>query len=231
MLRFDVLTLFPAMFGEVLSTSILKRAIQAGAMQTVLHDIRDVATDLHRTVDDTPYGGGAGMVLKVDIVDAALQRVQALPAITTIPVAKRRTILLCPQGQRLTQDTVRELSQFDQLTLICGHYEGYDERIRPLVDLELSIGDFVLTGGELPAMVLIDSLTRLQPGVIHAEGPGEESFTLQDAAGRTLLEYPHYTRPWEYNGSTVPEVLRSGNHAAIRQWRIEQAVIRTDARR
>ena len=229
-MRFDVLTLFPDMFKEVLGTSILKRATQAGALSVHLHDIREAATGIHRTVDDTPYGGGAGMVLKVDIVDVALQGVKALNEVTDIAPNGQRTVLLCPQGRRLTQPLARELAQLDQLTLICGHYEGYDERIRSLVDLELSIGDYVLTGGELPAMVLIDCLTRLQPGVIHADAPDEESFTLEDADGRALLEYPHYTRPVEYNGMEVPEILRSGNHAAIRKWRLEQAITRTDAR-
>ena len=229
-MRFDVLTLFPEMFKEVINTSILKRAVQSGALAVHMHDIRDLATDVHRTVDDTPYGGGAGMVLKVDVVDASLQRVNGLPEIKSIQSSKRQTVLLCPQGTRLTQPLARELAQLEQLTLVCGHYEGFDERIRSLVDLELSIGDYVLTGGELPAMVLIDCLTRLQPGVIHADGPDEESFSLEDETGRALLEYPHYTRPLEYKGVQVPEVLRSGNHAAIRQWRIEQAVARTNAR-
>ena len=195
-----------------------------------MHDIRDLATDVHRTVDDTPYGGGAGMVLKVDVIDASLQRVNGLPEIKSIQSGKRQTVLLCPQGTRLTQPLAHKLAQLDQLTLVCGHYEGFDERIRSLVDLELSIGDYVLTGGELPAMVLIDCLTRLQPGVIHPDGPDEESFSLKDETGRPLLEYPHYTRPLEYKGVQVPEVLRPGNHAAIRQWRIQQSVARTNAR-
>lgn len=229
-MRFDVLTLFPEMFAEVLGTSILKRATQNGALEVSLHDIREVTTDAHKTVDDTPYGGGAGMVLKVDVIDESLQRVRELPEVSSLDAEQKMVILLCPQGERLTQPRAQKLAKLKQITLICGHYEGYDERIRSLVDLELSIGDFVLTGGELPAMTIIDCLTRLQPGVIHADGPDEESFSLQDKDGRTLLEYPHYTRPVTYNGMEVPEILRSGNHAEIRKWRIEQAIIRTNAR-
>jgi tRNA (guanine37-N1)-methyltransferase len=228
-MRFDILTLFPDMFPGVVGASILKRAQAAGALEVHMHDIRAVARDVHRTVDDTPYGGGAGMVLKVDIVDAALQQVLNQVEVSTINPDHRRIILFCPQGKRLEQKRVRQLAQLEQLTLVCGHYEGYDERIRSLVDEELSIGDYILTGGELPAMVLIDCLARLQPGVIHANGPIEESFSLTDEVGNELLEYPHYTRPLEYNGTTVPDVLRSGNHAAIKAWRLEQAKLRTHA--
>jgi len=216
-MRFDVRTLFPDMFPGVINTSILKRAQEKGVLEIHLHDMCNVATDTHKTVDDTPYGGGAGMVLKVDIVDAALEQ---LPE-------KGHVILLCPQGKRLDQPHARELAQKEHITLICGHYEGYDERIRGLVDEELSIGDYVLTGGELPAMVLIDCLARLQPQVIHADGPDEESFSLTDTDGTPLLEYPHYTRPAEYKGQKVPDVLLSGNHAEIRKWRLEQARERT----
>ena len=229
-MRFDVLTLFPSMFHEVLATSILKRAQAGGQLQVALHDIRDSATNTHRSVDDTPYGGGAGMVLGVDVIDAALNNLAATPELTGIPKAKQRIIMLTPQGKRLTQPDANRLAEYDQLTLLCGHYEGFDERIRNLVDEELSIGDFVLTGGELPAMLLIDCITRLLPGVIHQDGPDEESFSLKDTEGNPLLEYPHYTRPLSYKGQEVPEIVRSGNHAAIQKWRMEQAKQRTHAR-
>ena len=228
-MRIDVLTLFPDMLAGPLNFSILKRAQEQGLVSFYIHDIRSSATDKHLTVDDTPYGGGAGMVLKVDIVDAALQKVLSLPEVAAIPTEKRRTILLCPQGVTLNQPLGRQIaSSYQQLTLVCGHYEGYDERIRGLVDAELSIGNYVLTGGELPALVLIDVITRLLPEVIREESPDEESFTLTDEHGQPLLEYPHYTRPFEYNGQKVPEVLLSGNHAEIRRWRLEQAKLRTE---
>jgi tRNA (guanine37-N1)-methyltransferase len=221
-MRFDILTLFPAMFSEVFNTSILKHAQQKGALEVHLHNFRDVAKDTHKTVDDTPYGGGAGMVLKVDILDEALQAVQQ-----KVTTPNRRSILLCPQGKRLTQAEAKRLAQYEQITLICGHYEGFDERIRSLVDEELSIGDFVLTGGELPAMVVVDCLTRLQPEVLHEDTPDEESFSITDEAGNPLIEYPHYTRPVEYKEVRVPDVLLSGNHAEIKKWRLEQAKERT----
>jgi len=226
-MRFDVLTLFPDMFAPVLQASILKRAQEKGALEVHLHNFRDVATDTHKTVDDSPYGGGAGMLLKVDILDTALQQVLSLPEVASLQPEERRIILLCPQGRRLEQGQVKRLAQYKQVTLICGHYEGFDERIRSLVDEELSIGDYVLTGGELPAMVLIDALTRLQPEVLHADTPDEESFSIVDEAGNPLIEYPHYTRPVEYKGERVPDVLLSGNHAEIKKWRLEQAKERT----
>ena len=229
-MRFDVLTLFPDMFQEVLGTSILKRAREAGHLTVVLHDIRQATTDKHHTVDDTPYGGGAGMVLKVDVLANALADVLAQPEVAAIPKARRRSILLCPQGSTFTQKlAVYAAEQYDQITLVCGHYEGFDERIRSLVDSEISIGDYVLTGGELPAMVLIDAITRLRPEVLADTSPEEESFSIVDEKGAPLLEYPHYTRPLEFNGEKVPDVLLSGHHAEIKKWRLEQAKIRTSA--
>jgi tRNA (guanine37-N1)-methyltransferase len=229
-MRFDVLTLFPDMFSGILSASILKRAQDAGLIEVHLHDIRAVATDTHKTVDDTPYGGGAGMVLKVDILAAALDQLQA--EIQHIPAEKRRTVLLCAQGKRFTQPIARQLAtSYDQVTLICGHYEGFDERIRQFVDAELSLGDFVLTGGELPALVVIDAVARLLPEVIRQESPEEESWSLSDADGTPLLEYPQYTRPVEFQGMKVPDILLSGNHAEIAKWRLEQARLRTTQRR
>jgi tRNA (guanine37-N1)-methyltransferase len=229
--RFDVLTLFPDLFPGVLGHSILLRAQNSGQLEVHIHDIRAVTTDKHKSVDDTPYGGGAGMLLRVDILNKALQAVLEQPEVAAIPQEKRRSILLCPQGQVLTQAVAQEHTHYEQITLICGHYEGFDERIRSLVDAEMSIGNYVLTGGELPALVIIDCLTRLLPGVIHSDSPDEESHTILDPiTGQPLLEYPHYTRPLEYNGETVPEILRSGNHEAIRQWRLEQARERTRKR-
>lgn len=228
-MRFDILTLFPEMFTEVLATSILKRAQESGALEVHLHDIRAVAKDSNKTVDDTPYGGGAGMVLKVDIVAASLQQLES--KLSHLPQERRRTVMLCAQGKRFRQPLAHQLSQnYDQITLLCGHYEGFDERIRALVDIEISIGDFVLTGGELPAMVIIDAITRLLPSVIKETSPEEESFSLHDEEGNELLEYPQYTRPLEFKGQKVPEVLLSGNHAEIAKWRLEQAKERTQKR-
>ena len=164
------------------------------------------------------------MVLRVDVIDRALQNVTDIPEVAA---ARRLTVMLTPQGTRYTQHDAVDLAAYGQITLLCGHYEGFDERIRPLVDRQVSIGDFVLTGGELPAMTLIDSVTRLLPGVIHQDGPDEESFSLTDTDGSPLLEYPHYTRPLSYKGHDVPEVLRSGNHAEITRWRLAQAKLRT----
>jgi tRNA (guanine37-N1)-methyltransferase len=229
-MRFDILTLFPDMFSSALSVSILKRAQEAGHLEVHLHDIRAVAADKHKTVDDTPYGGGAGMVLKVDVVAAALDKLNQ--ELSHIPTEKRRSIMLCAQGKRLTQPLAHYIAeQYEQVTLLCGHYEGFDERIRDLVDAELSLGDFVLTGGELPAMVVIDAVSRLLPEVIRVESPEEESFNLKDEDGSLLLEYPHYTRPLDFGDKKVPDVLLSGNHAEIAKWRMEQARLRTQKRK
>lgn len=223
-MRFDIVTLFPDMLEGVLGASILKRAQAAGHLEVHLHNLRDFATDKHKTVDDTPYGGGAGMLLKVDIMDACLEHVFAQLA----GYEKRASFLLCPQGERFTQRRAEALAgDYDQITLVCGHYEGFDERIRSLVDGEISIGDFVLTGGELPALMVVDAVSRLITGVITEGSPEEESFSLFDTDGTPLLEYPHYTRPAEYKGQRVPDVLMSGNHAEIAKWRLEQARLRT----
>lgn len=225
-MRFDIITLFPDMLAGVLGTSILGRAQNSGKLEVHLHNLRDYAFDKHKTVDDTPYGGGAGMVLRVDVMDACLQAVQA--QLGAIDPAKRMIALLTPQGSRFTQRTAEEISTtFEQITLICGHYEGFDERIRTLVDRQVSLGDFVLTGGELPALVIVDAVSRLVPGVITEASPEEESFSLQDESGNYLLEYPHYTRPAEYNGMSVPNVLLSGHHAEIAKWRLSEAKKRT----
>ncbi|HUU31337.1 MAG TPA: tRNA (guanosine(37)-N1)-methyltransferase TrmD [Phycisphaerae bacterium] len=219
-LRIDVITLFPEAFRSILDSSILGRALREGRVEVVLTNLRDFAADARGTVDDKPFGGGPGMVLLCEPVYRAVEHVRDLD------VRPACVVLLTPQGERLTQMRVGDLAARERLILVCGHYEGFDERIRPLADVELSIGDYVLTGGELPAMVLIDAVVRLGPGVLGAEdGTREESF----AAG--LLEYPQYTRPREFRGLKAPEVLLSGNHAQIAKWRAEQARARTRERR
>jgi len=219
-LRIDVITLFPETFHGVLEASIVGRALREGRAEVVLTNLRDFACDARGTVDDKPFGGGPGMVLMCDPVFRAVEHVQGLD--------RRRAlvILLTPQGVRLTQPHARELAARERLLLVCGHYEGFDERIRTLADLELSIGDYVLTGGELPALVVIDAVVRLLPGALGAEdGTHEESFS------DGLLEYPQYTRPREFRGMAAPEALLSGNHAEIARWRAEQALERTRRRR
>jgi tRNA (guanine37-N1)-methyltransferase len=220
-MRFDVLTLFPAMFAGPLDESILKRAQQAGLIEVVLHQLRDWATDKHHTVDDYPFGGGPGMVMKPEPLFAAVEAIQPL----TSPPAE--VVLLTPQGRRLDGDLVRELAALPRLLLLCGRYEGVDERVRDhLVDREVSIGDVVLSGGELPALMLIDAVSRRLPGVLGAdEALSEESFD------EGLLEYPQYTRPAEFRGWPVPDVLRSGHHAEIERWRRHQRLLRTRDRR
>jgi len=223
-MKFDIITLFPEMFeacpeqgrGGPLSESILKRAQEKKLIEIDYHNLRDFATDKHKTVDDTPYGGGKGMLLKVDVMDAALRQVESKKL-----KVKSRTILLTPQGNRLDQDKVRELAEnYDNLILICGHYEGFDQRIREhLIDEEISIGDFVLTGGELPAMILVDAVSRMVPGVLSEGSSNEESFMQKDDSGKYLKEYPQYTKPDDYNGWTVPEILKSGDHKKIADWR------------
>lgn len=221
-MRIDIITLFPDMFTGPLSESILKRAIAANKVTIHLHQLRDYATDKHGTVDDTPYGGGAGMVLKVDVMDAALSAVIGAGPTGTKPYI----VAMSAQGRVLKQAITRELVAKDWIILLCGHYEGFDERILSLVDDEISIGDYVLTGGELPAAVLVDSVVRLLPGVL-----GKEASHQDESHENGLLEYPHYTRPDEYKGMAVPDILKSGNHAAIEQWRREQSVERTEVRR
>lgn len=219
--RFDVLTLFPGAFDGPLDVSIIQRAREAGRIEVHTHDIRDYATDRHRTVDDYPFGGGQGMVLRVDVLDVALASVQAMAE------PPGHVVYLTPQGEVLNDRLVRELAALPRLVLVCGRYEGVDERfVEHRVDRQVSIGDFVLTGGELPAMVLIDAVARHATGVLGDEAsPEEESF----ADG--LLEHPQYTRPAEYQGWRVPEVLLGGEHAAVESWRREQRVERTRARR
>lgn len=220
---FDILTLFPGMFTGPLTESILKRAQQAGLIQVRLHNIRDWAADRHRTTDDAPYGGGPGMVMKPEPLAACIRAVLALPpeADTPPPV-----ILLTPDGEVFTQAIAQELAAQQRLALVCGHYEGIDERVREaLITRELSIGDYVLTGGELAAMVVVDAVARLVPGVIDAESVAEESHS------DGLLEYPHYTRPAVWEGRPVPPVLVSGHHGEVAKWRRRERLRRTLLRR
>jgi tRNA (guanine37-N1)-methyltransferase len=214
--RFDVLTLFPDMVAGPLSHSILGRAREAGHFELGVHDIREHGLGRHRVVDDTPYGGGSGMVMRVDVVDAAIAAVRRPDS---------RVILFEPSGARFDQAHARRLAQLPHLVLVCGHYEGIDARVREhLVDEVLSIGDFVLTGGEYAAMVVVDAVARLLPGVLgNAESATDESFS------SGLLEYPHYTRPRVYRDWEVPEILLSGHHGNVEKWRREQARARTEA--
>lgn len=216
-MRFDVITIFPAMFRPVFEQGVVGRAIERGLIELHAHDLRDHTHDRHRQVDDIPYGGGAGMVLKPEPIFEAVRERQGHGPI----------ILLSPQGEPLRQPIVRELAIHDDLFLICGRYEGVDERVATgLVDREISIGDYVLTGGELPAMALIDAVSRLRAGVLgSSDSPLDESF------GADLLEYPQYTRPAVYEGLAVPEILLSGHHAEIEKWRRAQAEVRTRRRR
>lgn len=218
-MRIDVITLFPGMFAGPFQESIIKRAVEGGRVEIVLHNLRDWGLGRHRTVDDTPHGGGAGMVLMCEPLFAA---VEAIRGDAEMPV-----ILLTPQGRLFTQKVARELAAHPRMILICGHYEGVDERVcEHLVTDEISIGDYVLTGGELPAMVVIDAVVRLLPGVL---GAGQAA--LEDSHAGGLLEYPQYTRPASFRGWQVPEVLLSGHHAEIVRWRRRQSILRTFKRR
>jgi tRNA (guanine37-N1)-methyltransferase len=253
-MRFDVLTLFPEMFSGYLGQSLLKLAIERGLVQVVLHDIRDWAAGRHRVVDDRPYGGGPGMILKPEPVVECVEAVQAgrpapNPAVKTnqtseaekpaVPPGDESTqcsaiepghlIMLTPQGRRLTQPIVEELAAYKRLVLLCGRYEGFDDRVRQILQPdEISIGDFVLGGGEVAAMVIIDAVIRLVPDVLgHEQSAREDSFSGEDR----VLEGPQYTRPRDYRGLTVPEVLLNGNHDEITRWRREQSLDRTRERR
>ncbi|MFC4775418.1 tRNA (guanosine(37)-N1)-methyltransferase TrmD [Paenibacillus sp. GCM10023252] len=220
-MRIDVLTLFPEMFDGVFGASILGKARDKGIAELRAVNFRDYSNNKHNTVDDYPYGGGGGMVLKPEPMFAAVR--DLVPA----EGSKPRIILMCPQGETFTQHKAEELSKESHLVFVCGHYEGYDERIRThLVTDEISIGDYVLTGGELPAMVVIDSVVRLLPGVL-----GNETSAITDSFSTGLLEYPHYTRPAVYEGMEVPDILLSGHHSNIEAWRREQSLLRTLARR
>jgi len=225
-MRIDILTLFPQTFEALFSFSIFKRAVDRKLVSINLHNIRDYTHDNHHTVDDYSYGGGPGMILKpepiFEAVEAIKSVISAKEKVRALPI-----ILLTPQGRLFSQQVAQELSRYSHLILICGHYEGVDERVREhLVTDEISIGDYVLTGGELPAMVVIDTVVRLLPGVL-----GSEASPANDSHANGLLEYPQYTRPVECRGWSVPEVLISGNHAQIAKWRREQTIRRTLERR
>ena len=225
-MRIDILTLFPQMFEALFSFGIFKRAVDNNLVSIKLHNIRDYTHDKHHTADDYPYGGGPGMVLKPEPIFEAVEAIKsdigAKEEVRALPI-----ILLTPQGRLFSQQIAQELAKYSRLILICGHYEGVDERVREhLVTDEISIGDYVLTGGELPALVVIDTVVRLLPGVL-----GSEASPANDSHANGLLEYPQYTRPAEYRGWSVPEVLISGNHAQIAKWRREQTIRRTLERR
>jgi tRNA (guanine37-N1)-methyltransferase len=217
-MKIDVLTLFPAMFAGPLDESIIARARRSGLLRLSIHNLRDFAHDRHRTVDDRPFGGGPGMLLKPEPIFEAVEKLAS---------SKTRVILLSPSGRAFNQAIARELALVEDLLLITGHYEGFDDRIRErLAHDELSIGDYVLTNGALPAMVVIDAVIRLLPGAL-----GDDESSHEESFSHGLLEYPQYTRPAEFCGMKVPEVLLSGNHAQIAKWRAEQSRTRTKARR
>ena len=217
-MKIDVLTLFPAMFAGPLDESIIMRARKKGLLDLQIHQLRDWTHDRHKTVDDKPFGGGPGMLMKCEPLFAAVESLRR---------AETKVILLSPSGRKFSQPIARELAQEKDLLLITGHYEGFDERVREgLADDELSIGDYVLTNGALPAMVVIDAVARLLPGVL-----GDDASSTDESFSHGLLEYPQYTRPAEFRGLKVPEVLLNGNHAEIEKWRREQAALRTKEKR
>jgi tRNA (guanine37-N1)-methyltransferase len=221
MLHISILTLFPEMFRGPFDQSIIARAREKNIVSVSYINIRDYARDAYKSVDDRPYGGGHGMIMRVDIVDRAIQEVKKHH--TSL---RTRTILLDPQGIPYQQSKAKQLSTYDHLICICGHYESIDERIRMLVDEELSIGDYILTGGEIPAMVVVDSVVRLLPGVLK-----QSNATTDESFSKSLLEYPQYTRPETYKGKKVPAILLSGDHKKIQQWKETQSIKRTRIRR
>lgn len=247
-MRIDILTLFPDMFKSVFSESIIKRARERKLIDIRIHNLRDWTRDRHKTADDRPFGGGPGMVLKPEPIFEAIEdllkggsakkklslqrkyignQVGSRRQVEAEPRGKKaHIILLTPQGKKLSQKITKKTARYKHVILICGHYEGVDERVRSLAREEISIGDYILTCGELPAMVLVDAVTRLIPGAL-----GDEDSKLAESFEKNLLEYPQYTRPAEYRGMKVPEVLRSGNHKAIEVWRRKEALRRTRARR
>ena len=216
-MRFDILTLFPKMFETVFEESIIKRAIESNKIEVHIHDFRTYTKDPHNKVDDTPYGGGAGMVLQCEPLFLAIE---------DLKTPESKVIILTPSGIPYKQKNAYDLSHEKHLILVCGHYEGFDERILSLADMEISIGDYVLTGGEIPAMALVDSITRLIPGVINERSHIEDSFN-----DNYLLDYPTYTKPRVFRGMEVPEVLISGDHEKINNWRREQSLKKTKERR
>jgi tRNA (guanine37-N1)-methyltransferase len=218
-MRIDIITLFPDFFEGLRTHSIVGRAIGTGAVELVTHNLRQWSHDAYQSVDDHPYGGGSGMVLRVDVVAPAILDVKKLNPTASV-------ILTTPQGEVYSQKTARVYSQSSGLIIVCGHYEGFDERIREYVDQEISIGDYVLTGGEIPAMIILDSVVRLLPGVL-----GDDHSSVEESHSDGLLEYPQYTRPPVYEDKKVPDILLSGNHPQIEKWRAEQSRERTKKRR
>jgi tRNA (guanine37-N1)-methyltransferase len=219
-MRFDVVTIFPAMIQQAVAAGIVGRAIDRGTLNVAVHDLRAFTTDRHRVVDDVPYGGGPGMVLKPEPI------CRALDAIEGDESPKPLVVLTSPQGERFSQAVAERLAAASRLVIVCGRYEGVDERVKARVHEEISIGDYVLSGGELAALVIVDAVARLVPGVV-----GDEQSVAEDSFSRGLLDFPHYTRPADWNGHKVPDVLLSGNHAEIRRWRKREALARTYARR
>lgn len=220
-MRIDIITLFPSMFRGPFDESIIKRARKKGILEINLHDLREFTDDRHRTVDDLPYGGGAGMVMKPEPLFRATEKVKEAFCLSC------KVILLSPQGQPFAQEKAKELAKQEALILLCGHYQGVDERVREhLIDEEISVGDFVLTGGELAAMVMVDAIARMLPGVL-----GCEDSARQDSFYQTLLDYPHYTRPAEFRGWKVPGILISGDHQKIREWRKKKKLENTFKKR
>ena len=219
-MTFDIVTIFPVMIRQALADGVVGRAIDRGTLDVAIHDLRDFTTDRHRVVDDEPYGGGPGMVLKPEPIFRALNAIEARrgPTLTTV--------LMSPQGSRFTQAEAARLGRAGHVVLLCGRYEGVDERVRARVAEEISIGDYVLSGGELPALVVIDAVARLVPGVV-----GDDQSVADDSFSRGLLDFPHYTRPAEVGPLRVPDVLLSGNHAEIRRWRKRESLSRTLDRR
>lgn len=224
-MRFDVMTLFPDIIEYITGSSIIGRAQAAGILEIYAHNIRDYSQDKHRRVDDTPYGGGMGMLMAAPPVYSCYGAVKALTS--DIPDEKRRVVYMSPQGKVLTQKHAAELAEYDQIVILCGHYEGIDERVLDeIVDEEISVGDYVLTGGEIPACLLIDCIGRLKEGVLSSP----ECYEMESIACG-MLEYPQYTRPYEFHGKAVPEILLSGNHAQIEKWRYDAALERTMKKR
>lgn len=220
-MKIDILTLFPEMFESPFGYSIIKRAIEDGQVEINTLNFREYGLGKHKVVDDIPYGGGAGMLLKPEPVFEAMETIEKRS-----PATKKRVILMDPAGKKFDQKMAEEFSKEEHIVFICGHYEGYDERIRTLVTDEVSIGDYVLTGGEIAAMAIVDATVRLIPGVV-----GNEESILEDSHSNGLLEHPHYTRPAVYRDMEVPEVLRSGNHGLIEKWRLKESLRRTYLRR
>ncbi|MBI4084314.1 MAG: tRNA (guanosine(37)-N1)-methyltransferase TrmD [Candidatus Levybacteria bacterium] len=225
-MKISILTLFPKMFTGPFDHSIVKMAKEKNLVSIDFVNIRDFGIGKHKLVDDTPYGGGIGMVMRVDVVHTAIQYAKGTPFDSAQGKKKTKVVLLTASGEQFTQKRAREYSELNHLILVCGHYEGIDERISQFVDEQISIGDFVTTGGEIPAMLITDAVTRLLPGVLKEGVTETESFSLQTEDGISL-EYPHYTKPQVYKGCAVPEVLLSGDHAKITVWRKEQGRART----